>query len=331
MELINFDRIHWQLKVNYGATTELVDNLIDTGFGDFPEEVIQIGKSIVAEYVSGVLSVPQNPIRGKLLSFIKSQGGKEECSLYRSNLKTDRYNAAFYNGTLCRLSGTEHPEDYLYYTSIVVPAVLTVAEKEIKEGKRVIEAVVLGVETMLRLKDAAKTVPKQRGLDPTSTFGPFGSAVATAKILGYDAEFFEDTLSLCPSQSAGAFRSSYYKDGDSGYLTSGFASSYGIRCAYLAEKGLSGPRGILEGNMGYFECISGLHDDNITPRYDISCINNDFGNTWQICRLKNKSVKDLFKEFPNVDVIRKIVFLIENLEQLDNTGILINYLRNTGE
>ena len=74
MELINFDRIHWQLKVNYGATTELVDNLIDTGFGDFPEEVIQIGKSIVAEYVSGVLSVPQNPIRGKLLSFIKSQG-----------------------------------------------------------------------------------------------------------------------------------------------------------------------------------------------------------------------------------------------------------------
>ena len=100
MELVNFDRIHWQLKVNYGATTELVDNLIDTGFGDFPEEVIQIGKSIVAEYVSGVLSVPQNPIRGKLLSFIKSQGGKEECSLYRSNLKTDRYNAALYNGTL---------------------------------------------------------------------------------------------------------------------------------------------------------------------------------------------------------------------------------------
>lgn len=330
MELINFDRIHWQLKVQYGTTTELIKNLINIGLGDFPDDVVQIGKCFIAEYIAGILSFPQDPLRKKLLSFIKSQGGKEECSLYGTGLKTDRYNASFYNGALCRLSRREHSEDFLYYVSSVVPAALSVAEKEMKEGNRILEAVVLGIETMLRLKDAAKTVPYQRALDPTSTFGPFGSAVATAKMLGYGQEFFEDTISLCPSQSAGALRSSYYENGESGYLNSGFAASYGIRCAYLAEKGLSGPRGILEGNMGYLECISGLHDDNVTPRYDVSCINNDFGYSWHIRRLENSSIKDVFSDFPNSTDMKKIISIVEHFDELDNLDALINCLRKDG-
>ncbi len=332
MDLINFDRIHWQLKVKYGATTELVNNIIGTGLGDFPLQAVRVGKCIVAEYVRSIISADKEGIREKLLAFVKSQGGKEEGSLFLSRLKTDRYNASLYNGALGRLSDCDPSEDYLHYASIVVPAALSVAEKEMKEGRRILESVILGVETMLRLKDAARTVPYDRSLDPTSTFGPFGSAVAAAKMLGYDADSFEDTLSLCPSQSAGAFRSSYYGDGESGYITSGFAASYGIRCAYLARNGLSGPRGIIEGNMGYLECISGLHDDFRTPRYDLDSINMDWGVRWRICRLEHDDVRDILNgcSYPRMN-IKQIISIIENLEELEDVYSLIRLLMEEAE
>lgn len=278
--LKNYDRIHWEFTPKKGVTEKLVENLTSCDYGDIPPHVLELGKLLVLDSIGGMLSGARTPSGEKLKAFTDFQGGRKESTVAWYGTATHRYNAALLNGAFCQASGVDAlSAGAMHCAAVVVSAALAVAEKEIREGIRLLSAVVLGWETMCRLHAAAGWVPDRRPLEPTSTFGPFGAAVAASKLLGFDAFELENALSLCPSQSAAAVRA-VSEGSESGQFHGGFAASYGVRCAYLAREGLSGPREILEGNMGFFQCVSGLHDDDRTPRYNTDVVNERFGERW---------------------------------------------------
>jgi 2-methylcitrate dehydratase PrpD len=237
--------------------------------------------------------------------------------------KTNVYNAALVNGTFCHDARE----------SVVIPATLAIAEKEMANGYEVTTAIVLGWEVTLRLSAAAApTVPLNRPLHPISTFGPFGAAVAAGKILRQSNFDMENSITNSPAQAAGTLQSTL-TDGESERLVSGFAASYGLRAANWACKGISGARDILEGNAGFYMCICGLNDDG-TPKFDVDKINDEFGEKWYIRYNQAISARETEARFKEHAILagitkhkqEKVIEIVNYLEEQDDVNELISNL-----
>src|SRR5436309_8411046 len=127
----------------------------------------------------GAWNAPPCRIARRLAQSVKVAQG---ATLWGTGHKTLSDLAAFANGALVRYldfndtylsKEPAHPSDNL-------AAVLAAGESAHASGKRIIEALALAYEVQCRLCDAAALRP--RGWDHV-TYGPFSSAMASAKVL----------------------------------------------------------------------------------------------------------------------------------------------------
>src|ERR1043165_1687426 len=127
-------------------------------------------------------------------------------------------------------------------------------------GAQLIEAVVTGYEVAICLARACAPDLRQRGFHPTSAVGPFGAAVAVAKLRGLSSRQIADALGIAASASAGLF--AFVNGGaDIKRLHAGHASREGIQAALLAELGVNGPPNVIEARDGFMQaCACGRSD-----------------------------------------------------------------------
>src|SRR6202007_3005537 len=131
----------------------------------------------------------------------------------------------------------------------VVPAALSVGYERAISGAQLIEAVVAGYEVAICLARACAPDLRQRGFHPTSAVGPFGAAMATAKLRGLNATQRANALGIAASSAAGLF-AFVGGGGDIKRLHAGHASREGMQAALLAEQGTEGPPGVIESRDG---------------------------------------------------------------------------------
>jgi 2-methylcitrate dehydratase PrpD len=256
---------------NAGVTRELATRLVEVEYGDIPRELIPLAKRAVLEAVGHMVAGALRESSRQVLRYVRRIGGSPDATCLYYGDRTNVHNAALVNGAF----GHGARE------SVVLPAAFAVAEREIADGHEVLTAFIAGWEVVLRLAAAAApSIPHQRPLDPVATFGPFGAAVAAGKLLRFNASVMENALSCCPAQAAGTLQASV-TGGESGRVVSGFASTYGLRAATMAQRGISGARDMLEGRRGFYMCIAGLNDDG-TPRFDVDEILDGFGERWHV-------------------------------------------------
>lgn len=136
--------------------------------------------------------------------------------------------------------------------AVVVPTVLAVAEREGVEGARVVEAVVVGYEAMVRIAKATDYLDhRRRGWHGTSTLGPFGAAAAAGWLLNLSEEAMVWALGLAGTRTGGSW--AFAADGAmSKRFHPGAAARDGVLAAYLARAGFSGPGYVLEAGDGGF-------------------------------------------------------------------------------
>jgi 2-methylcitrate dehydratase PrpD len=171
--------------------------------------------------------------------------------------RADLLDAAFLGGTAAH--GIELDDGYRHGSAhcgcVVVPAVLASAYQRRASGSAVIEAIVAGYETNIALARACHPDLRQRGFHPTSAVGPFGAAMATAKLRGLSAERLADALGIAASSSAGLF--AFVNGGaDIKRLHAGHASREGLQAALLAEQGVEGPPGVIEARDGFMQAFA---------------------------------------------------------------------------
>jgi len=171
--------------------------------------------------------------------------------------RADLLDAAFLGGTAAH--GIELDDGYRHGSAhcgcVVVPAVLASAYQRRASGAAVIEAIVAGYETNIALARACHPDLRQRGFHPTSAVGPFGAAMATAKLRGLPADQFGDALGIAASSSAGLF--AFVNGGaDIKRLHAGHASREGLQAALLAEQGVEGPPGVIEARDGFMQAFA---------------------------------------------------------------------------
>ncbi len=195
------------------------------------------------------------PIRA-ILEQLEDFGGKGHCTLIGGGRNApDR--AAFYNSALVRY--LDFNDGYLAKGETCHPsdnfgAVLAACEYAGGSGKDLLTALAVAYQVQCRLSDVAPV--RAKGFDHT-TQGSFAVAAGVAKALGLDEARTANAVAL----SGTAFNA--LRVTRTGALSNWKGLAYpntafgAIHVAFLAMRGITGPREVFEGNKGFMDAISG--------------------------------------------------------------------------
>ncbi|HEY56322.1 MAG TPA: MmgE/PrpD family protein [Dehalococcoidia bacterium] len=246
-----------------GATKEIAGFCHKLGYQGLSPEVVDRVRYLALDFLGvaarGSLERSSRVVRSFITDVDNAAGG---CVVIGSDLRASAHYAALANGAAAHSlelddvsnESSSHPGVAIF------PAALAAAELAGCDGRKLIEAVVVGYEVMIRLGKALNPASHYaRGFHPTGTCGAFGAAAAAAKILGLSQGEIINALGIAGSQAAGSME--FLTDGSwVKRLHPGWAAQSGIIAALLARRGFTGPTTILEGGYGFLHAYSDSPD-----------------------------------------------------------------------
>lgn len=234
----------------------LADYAAGLSYDDLPAEVVREVKRRVIDSIGCALGAfaadPCVAARGAAGEL----GRQPASTIIGTGVRTSPDLATMANGVAVRY--LDYNDTYLSlepaHPSDNIAAALAVAEAEGRGGRDLIAAIVLAYEVQCRLADAASI--RARGWDHV-TYGAFSTALAAGRLMGLGPDRLAQAVNLAGVTSP-ALRQT--RAGElSMWKGAAFANSArnGVFAAYLARHGMTGPAPIFEGEMGFFQQVSG--------------------------------------------------------------------------
>lgn len=200
----------------------------------------------------GALDAP--PVRA-IRADIEAFGGSPACSLIGGG-RCAPADAALYNGALVRYldfndsyvapGETCHPSDNL-------GAVLAAAQWAERDGRTLLTALAVAYQVQCRL---SREAPVRRRCFDHVTHGAYAAAAGVACALGLDGERTAHAVAIAGT-ALNALRSTRTSLSNWKGLAAPFAAFAATRATFLAARGVTGPRAVLEGRKGFMEAIAG--------------------------------------------------------------------------
>ncbi|WP_454694234.1 MmgE/PrpD family protein [Achromobacter aegrifaciens] len=166
--------------------------------------------------------------------------------------------AAFINASLITARGQNdtHPEVVTHIGCVVIPAVLAVADLVHATADRVLDALVVGYETIPRVAQQLAAETTRRGFRASSLYGSLGAALACSALLGLNATQTRNALSIATNLASGLLQT--WTDGSQEWrLQIAKTSRDGVHAALLARDGVAGAEFCLEGRSGFGAAYAG--------------------------------------------------------------------------
>jgi len=265
------------------AAYTLVKNLATVKYDDIPRDIVEITKKQILDILGVALGGSSRPGVRELAELIAEWGGKEESTVLCFGHKVPTPNAAQVNATMGHALDYDDTGDGPTHPSVViVPACLAVAERQGEiSGREFITSVALGVDMMGRLGQAfrsgVKTAPVAghpgAGWHLTALYGYLAAAGVAGRLLGLDEDRLLNALGIAYHQCSGNGQCV-----TEGALTKrmgpGFSVRGGIVAALLAEKGVTGAKECLEGEVGLYNLYH-------RGEYDPRPLTEDLGKRFQ--------------------------------------------------
>lgn len=264
-------------------TTRLAEFFCGLEYENLPEAVIEKAKENLLDNLAGAIpAVNVEDVRG-ITEEIKKYDTQEDCVLWGTKRRASLQNAALINGIAAHALEMDdfHPQGKIHMGTVVIPAALTLGEKEKISGKQLITALTAGYETGIRIAIGAGTASHRlHGWHATSSCGIFGAAISAAKVLNLSVEQTVWAMGLAGTQASGLW--AFMQDGaNNKKLHGGHPASAGITSALLAKGGMTGPSYILEAEDGGF--YRATSDD-----YNFDCVTEDLGEKYAVLRVGRK-------------------------------------------
>jgi 2-methylcitrate dehydratase len=232
---------------------------LGTRFDDLPEIVVVEARRRLLDSLGcavGALDEPAPTIARRVAG--RTGGGTPSVSLIGGGGGTPDW-AAFANGVHIRY--LDWNDTYLSlepaHPSDNWAAVMAAGQVVGADGREWIEAAAVAYEVQCRLCDAASI--RARGWDHT-TYGSISATLAASKLLGLSHGRIVHALGIAGTTGtalrlARAGELSMWKG-----CAFAFAARNGVFAALLAADGMTGPAPLFEGEMGFFEQVSGPFD-----------------------------------------------------------------------
>jgi len=205
------------------------------------------------------------------------QGGSPESSVWVHGDKVPAVSAAFVNSLYASALDYDsfHEAGTLHADSVILPAALAMAERQGSSGKDFLTAFVLANDLTCRL--GLSTVHRT-GWFFTSVHGVIGAAVATARLLGLDADGTKDAIGMAYLNAAGTQQAAVERS-PAKRLESAFAARSGVHAGLLAGVGYDGPHDVLCGKFGLYR----MYEEG-----DAGVVIHDLGNRYELAQVTIK-------------------------------------------
>ena len=237
-------------------TSRLVDHCSSIDADMIPDDALQAAKVQVLDSLGVGLAGNNASGIPEMKKISADWGGKAESSVLGSRLSLPAPNAAQINASMIHALDFDdgHPEALMHPGVISVSTAMALSELVgTVSGKEFLAAVAMGTDLICRLGVAVQSdVPKSvTGWHFTSIFGFLASAAVAGRLLQLSPENMRNAIGIAYHQSAGNLQCA--RDGAlTKRLGPGLAVKGGITSALLADRGVTGASGWLEGEVGIY-------------------------------------------------------------------------------
>jgi len=247
-----------------GTLTEKVARwACDLKYEDLTPDSIDAAKRFLYDSLGCALGGYQIGDVKMFLEHLREMGGEGGCTVIGAGDKMDPVSASLLNALMIRAmdyndiywkQDPSHPSD-------LISAPMALAEREHKTGKDLILAIVLAYEVAMRLCHIAVPGIRERGWHHATLMG-YVSPILASKMLGLNWEQTQHAIGIasCHCFTLGcavAGKLTMMKN-----TVSPMATRDGVEAALLAQKGYTGPEGVIEGKEGMVHCLGEAWDMN---------------------------------------------------------------------
>jgi 2-methylcitrate dehydratase PrpD len=230
----------------------IAEYVFSLSYEDLPQEVVAKAKDCVRDFLGCALGAHPVEESHMLAEWVRDLGDRGESTALGWGYKTSCRNAAFVNGYMEEVLEMQDGVTYAnnHPASVIIPAVLAVAERYHLGGKEFLTAIVAGYEVMTRI--AASLPPeKSVGFMKTGTTGTLAASVAVGKLLNLNVPQLTNALGI-----AGFILPISSREGVWGPTIKpalgGQAAKAGVEAALLAQKGFTGCPEVFKGTSPRF-------------------------------------------------------------------------------
>ena len=228
---------------------------------EFPENAIREAKRIILDQLACQVMFAVSPWSIAYLDAVKSLGTGQGATVVYHGDQLSLDQAAFVNSAFGH--GGEFDDTQLgsntHSGAAIVPPVLALAEHRGLTGRQALEAVIVGIEVMVRIGAGAAPHLDEHGFHAPPVVGPFGVAAAGCRALGTDAAVCVNAMGVAGSHSSGT-REYTRSGGTMKRIHCAIPAMSGLRSAVMAAHGITGPRTIIDGDRGILHCFAGEYD-----------------------------------------------------------------------
>ena len=278
----------------------IAEELADWGVSTaaFPDAVRDAARRHLLDGFGTALGALRLEAVGPALHVGRGLGGPPESTIIGDATKVGAASAALANGALVHGLDFDdtHAGGLVHATSVVLPAAFAVGEETGATGSAVLDAAIVGLETVCRVGAAAPYAFQARGLHATMVGGVFSAAIVSARLMCLTADETTSALGIAGSQAGGllAFLAS---GASTKQLHPGMASHAGVIAARLAAAGASGPANVFEGPFGLYDALAGGEGDPTT-------IVEGLGTRWETTRIGIKPYPACQHSHASIDALR---------------------------
>jgi 2-methylcitrate dehydratase PrpD len=251
------------------ATRVLSELAIGTPADEISPEAYHAAKRAVLDVVGVTLAAHDAPGIAPIVDQMRDWGGKPEATVWVFGDRLPGPAATFVNSTLAHALDLDdvHLPSITHITCVVVPVALAVGEAVGASGKETLAAIAMGVEVAARL-----AVPEKRrlkgGFLPSSVLGGFGATAAACRLKGCTVDQTVNALGIFYAHASGN-RQALLDHTLTKRIQPAIAARAGVFAAHLAQRGVTGPGRVVEGEAGLFG-IYGVEKGEIPTAADVA-------------------------------------------------------------
>ena len=242
-----------------GQTARLAEYAVGLRYEEIPAEALQRAKDCIADTVATILFGAQFPWSKMIIAQARRMGTGGNSAILGTGARVCAPAAALAHGAMAHAFEQDNltfPDSGAHPGASLVSSGLAVAQEGGMNGRDLLTAFVAGAEVMIRIGRATKRTNEARGFHAPGTLGPFGAAVASGKLMHFDAPKMTNALGIAGSTSGGLLEFAHSGNGAMvKRLHLGRAAEGGVLAASLAADGFTGPTTVLEGRAGFLKAF----------------------------------------------------------------------------
>jgi len=261
------------------AIERFADHVVGTRFEDLPPEAIRAAKIFILDSLGVGLAGTRAPWVGEWITAYDGAVPGQGVRIWGRGQPLPPPAAAAVLGYLIHNSEYDCVHEGAVLHPMAVPFSALMAEAEARGGvggRALLRAVVLGIDVACHIGCSVRS--GLRFFRP-ATAGGFGAVAAIGAAVGLDRERLLDAFGIYYAQAGGTMQA-HLEGSPLLAMQVGFAARNAVVAVRVAEAGVPGLRGTLEGPFGYLNLMEG--------DYDAAALTRDLGRVWRVTEVAHK-------------------------------------------